>query len=236
MEQSNHTIENQIEEAKYQLRVEIAEKCLMEDAPINFIMKICSLTKKEVTVITRSMKRKEYLISKEKRDKKQREMELKKKEQKFKKQDTQTNNFKQIERGHTTYNKEKRQREADIQREIAAENTRLLLQKLKNDEINKQQKIKDKEEAEILREQELKKRIKRIKKESKVSKTSKEITKITKVKKEFLEDENTLSRKQKMIASVGNCYLRGLDIKQAVIFSRASKEDVERIYNSFKNK
>lgn len=229
MEHPNQDIRNQIEEAKYQLRVEIAEKCLAENAPVSFIMRICSFTKKEITSITRSIKRREELVSKRTKNQQKKELELKIQEQKLKEKNDLTNELKRIENEKITSYKQERQREADLQREIAAENTRLLLLRIKNEKTNQiRQNLNPNEEErekEILRKRKLERKPKNTKQKEK------------KEKKQSLEDDNSsLTEEQKMIASVGNCYLRGLNVKQAILFSKASKEDVERIYNSFKNK
>lgn len=224
MEELNKEIENQIEEAKHQLRLEIAEKCLIEEVSINFVIKVCAITKAEVVAVARALKRKNYLLEKEIREQKKQGVRKKAKQQKIQEKYETIQEKKQKEKEGGLYYKEQRQREADIQREIAAEKTRLLLQSIKEQQRNEVEQKQKAEELDILRKKEIQRQI--IKKQ--------QVAKIS--RQESLEETNTLSKEQKMIASVGKCYLRGLNIKQAILFSKASKEDVERIYNSFKNK
>ena len=84
MEDPNKDIKNQIEEAKYQLRIEIAEKCLIESIRLSSIVTICSFTEDEIKHIARSLERKstvaeEMIMSKEKK-----KIEVEQKQQRLK--------------------------------------------------------------------------------------------------------------------------------------------------------
>jgi len=249
-------LENIIEEAKYQIRLEIAEKCLTQRASVEFIMKVCDFTKEEVITIFNDLKKINLsinrLLTEQKQEKqvikhemiiemnlpvvdiqlklqelKLQERELKAKENDFRLQEktlrVQARQIKRIEKQRIVNHKLERQKSAEIQRKIAAANTRLLMERIKEEQKNN--KLMDKEQIDI--------------KEQKVDRSRRKTqTQILKnFKEESLEQElNFLSKEQKMIASVGKCYLRGLNVEQAILFSRQSKEDVERIYKSFKNK
>ncbi len=216
MQEEDKNIENKIEEANYQLRVEIAERCINQDASIDFVAKVCLFTQEEVIIIYRSLKRRNYLLDKQDRDNKIQETYKKTTRQKLKEKKLLKEEKKHLELEQKNNKKEERQRKADFQREIAAENTRVLLQKIKDEQKSQIEQKQREKEAEIF-----------ARKEEKMVKIS---------GKESLDASNELSKEQKMIASVGQCYLRGLNAEQAVLFSKASPEQVERIYNSFKNK
>ncbi len=213
---------NQVEESNHQLRIEIAEKCFEQKSSIDFVAKVCSFTKEEATTIYRSYRKRNYILDKEARDSKRDELFKNNKGKKRLSKSELVERKKQKEDERKLGHRNVRQKEADFNRELAAENTRLLLKKIEieeNKEINRRQAQQEQENLRRQSRKEIERRVRNVKKES-IKKPS--------------EEPNGLSIEQKMIASVGKCYLRGLNVKQAVLFSKASKEDVERIYKSFK--
>ena len=219
-------VENIKEESKHELRIEIAEKCILQNASVNFIMNVCSLSRVEVMAIYNDLKQihpqATHLETKETKTKT--ETFLEKNEQLKEERRSYKKEIKYLEAKKATEYRERREREAEQHRKIAAENTRVLMEKIK--EAKNNNRLLEIEQLD-LKEQELEKKQK-IKETKEVKTAQKKVVK--------LEDPNILSAEQKMINSVGKCYLRGLTIDQAVIFSKVDREDIKRIYNSFKNK
>lgn len=217
MKQFNSNLESTTEETAHKTRLEIAEKCLAEKATLAFVTKVCSLTREEVIKIARSLQKKNNLSIKIKNSEKNSEIKQKMIEDKK----ALLKEKKLFEKQKIKSYKLTREQEAEEQRKIAAENTRLLLERIKKEQKQKLQN----QELRAFQEENLEK--KRIERQTKAAK---------KIEKESLEELHTLNAEQKIIASVGKCYLRGLNIEQAVLFSKGTREDVERIYKSFKKK
>ncbi len=213
MKQLNKNVENIIEESKYQLRIEIAEKCLQEKASFDFVEKVCSFTKREVMAIFNALNEQKVRKFKNVATK---EDEISKN---LEKSNELKEELKRIQRQMIVETKEEKRRSVELDRKITAENARLLMQRVKEEKRNEILRKKIEQKQEMQRKKQLEK-----------------IQAAEKLPKESLEDLNTLNAEQKMIASVGNCYLNGLSVQQAVLFSKVSKEEVTRIYNSFKNK
>ncbi|WP_291725440.1 hypothetical protein [Bernardetia sp.] len=203
MEQTNKTIEEAIEKAKYRLRIEIAEKCIAKGIPQEIIGEVCGFSTQNMKAISASLSRKNNIF----KDIEDRKKDRRKNIENTKKLDKE---LKKIEQDYISAYKESRQREADILREKAAKEARLALEQMK--------KYKREQAA----------------KEDAVKHNKIIYPKRKRRKKAPPKDY--LNEQQKKISSVGNCYLRGLDVEQAALFSKVSVKEVEEIYKSFKDK
>jgi len=178
------------------------------------------------------------IMSKEKK-----KIEVEQKQQRLKMMNKLKKELKRLEKEHLSFYQKERQKEADLNRKIAAEQTRILMQKTKQEKKEKKEKkeqqkrekneayLKTKEEKRLMKEREKELKNHRLLEEESKKRILKE--KITEI--EPSKTSSSLNAEQEMILTVGNCYLKGLSVKEAILISKATEEDVKQIYNSFKN-
>ena len=237
MKNTEVNIEQKIEEAKHQLRIEIAKKCLMQGATPNFVISVCSLEEKEIALIVGSLE--SFIIPESGQNLIQRtDQNVRNEERKGRSPSLE---FDRAKYQHLKNHQERRQREADTKRKIAAEETRLLMKRVQKEENEKKEQEKLQKKQDALRRQKLR-LFKNNKKAAPLLDLGEEIKVQRRGRKrnveqnqEPYEDRNALNNQQKTILTVGNCYLKGLSIEDAVLISKATQEEVKQIYNSFKN-